>query len=468
MALVATTAAPTATVHQAYRFALDATPRQQGRLASATGGARFAFNWGLELVKQRLDQRNAGEDVQVPWTLPALRREWNRAKYQVAPWWWQNSKEAYSSGLDALERALQNFTDAKQGRRAGARMGFPTRKRKGRSREACRFTTGTIRVEPGRHHVVLPRLGRLRTHESTRKLARRLEHGTARILSATISRQGGRWFVSFTCQLQRAVSGPRRPAERIGVDVGIRHLAVLSDGRRVANPAPLERAQRRLRRLNRQLARRLGPRAPDGSRRVPSAGWRQTKVRLARAHARVANLRRNGLHQLTSELAATYGTVVIEHLNVAGMLRNRRLARRIADAGFGELRRQLGYKTTWAGGMLVQADTFYPSSKTCSGCGHVKAKLPLSERIYRCECCGLVADRDLNAARNLAQLVTVTVVAGSGPETRNARGAEVRPGLAGLTAVNREAGTGRRPDETGTAGAQAPTARITVVHRWSG
>jgi putative transposase len=224
------------TLPQAYRFALDPTPRQQGRLASAVGGARFAYNWGVELVKRRLDERAVGEEVQVPWTLAALRREWNRAKHQAAPWWADNSKEAYSSGLDALARALKNFTDAKQGHRAGARMGFPKRKRKGRSRDACRFTTGAIRVEPDRHHVVLPRLGRIRTHESTRKLARRLEQGTARILAATISRQGGRWFVSFTCQVQRAVPGPHRPGWGVGVDVGIRHLVVLSDGRRVPTP----------------------------------------------------------------------------------------------------------------------------------------------------------------------------------------------------------------------------------------
>ncbi|HEV2918516.1 MAG TPA: IS607 family element RNA-guided endonuclease TnpB, partial [Actinomycetota bacterium] len=419
---------------------------------------------GLELVKRRLDERAVGEDVPVPWTLAALRREWNRAKHQAAPWWADNSKEAYSSGLDALARALKNFTDAKQGHRAGAPMGFPKRKRKGRSRDACRFTTGAIRVEPDRHHVVLPRLGRIRTHESTRKLARRLEQGTARILAATISRQGGRWFVSFTCQVQRAVPGPHRPGWRVGVDVGIRHLAVLSDGRRVPNPAPLQQAQRRLRRRNRQLARRRGPLAPDGSRREPSKRWQQTSRRLAQAHAKIANLRGNALHHLTSALAGTYGAVVVEHLNIAGMLRNHGLARRIADAGWGELRRQLGYKTAWAGGTLVQADTFYPSSKTCSGCGHVKAKLPLSERTYRCERCGLVLDRDENAARNLAALVLTQtgaeVVAGSGPETRNARGVDVRPGLTGQTAVNREAGTGRRPGETGTVGAQAPTARI--------
>ena len=470
--MVTAMAATGMTVHQAYRFALDPTSRQQGRLASHTGASRFAYNWGRALVKERLDRRAAGEDVAVPWTLYGLRREWNQAKGGVAPWWADNSKEAYSSGLDGLARALKSFTDAKQGHRKGARVGFPRRKRKGRSPKACRFTTGTIRVEPDRRHVTLPRLGRLRTHESTRKLARRLEQGTARLLSATMSRQGGRWFVSFACEVLRARRRPRRPKATIGVDVGIRHLAVRSDGRQIPNPAPLQAALRQLRRRNRQLARRHGPIAPNGGARAPSTGWQQAKQQLGRAHARVANLRRDALHHLTTDLAQTYGMVVVEHLNVAGMLGNRRLARRLADASFGELRRRLVYKTAWAGGVLVQADTFYPSSKTCSGCGHVKAKLPLSERAYRCEHCGLVMDRDLNAARNLAQLVagieavepaplTVTAVAGSGPETRNARGVDVRPGLAGQTAVNREAGTGCCPGQTGTVGAQAPTARIT-------
>jgi putative transposase len=413
----------TATVYQAYRFALDPTPRQRGRLASHAGASRFAFNWGLELVKDRLERRAAGEDVRVPWSLFELRREWNRVKHQVAPWWAENSKEAYSSGLDGLARALKNWADSRAGRRKGRPMGFPHEKRKGRCRDTCRFTTGVIRIEPDRHHVTLPRLGRLRTHESTRKLARRLEQGTASILSATISRQGDRWYVSFGCQVQRAASGPRRPASRMGVDVGLHHLAVLSDGRQVPNPAPLQAALRELRRRNRRLARRTGPVAANGTRRQPSRGWLTAKDQLARAQARVANRRRDGLHHLTTELTATYGTVVVEHLNVAGMLRNRRLARRLADAGFGELRRQLSYKCAWVGGRLVEADTFYPSSKTCSGCGHVKAKLTLSERTYHCERCGRILDRDLNAARNLAALVDVLadasapVVAGSGPET---------------------------------------------------
>jgi putative transposase len=148
-----------AVVLQAYRYALDPTPRQRGALASHVGASRFAYNWGLELFQRRLEAKLAGQDVQVPWSLMELRREWNQAKYAAAPWWTENSKEAYSSGLDRLARALKNWQDAKHGRRAGGRVGFPVRKRKGRGRESCRFTTGAIRVEADRHHVTLPRLG---------------------------------------------------------------------------------------------------------------------------------------------------------------------------------------------------------------------------------------------------------------------------------------------------------------------
>jgi putative transposase len=143
-------------------------------------------------------------------------------------------------------------------------------------------------------------------------------------------------------------------------------------------------------------------------------------------------------------LAGRYETVVAEDLNVAGMIRNRRLARAVGDQGFGTLRRMLGYKSAWRGGMLLTAGRFYPSTKKCSGCGAVKAKLALSERVYTCECCRLVLDRDVNAARNLLPL------AASGAERLNARGAEARPGPAGHTAVKREPGTRKQRGKTGT------------------
>ncbi|WP_326638750.1 IS607 family element RNA-guided endonuclease TnpB [Streptosporangium sp. NBC_01755] len=432
-------------VQQAYRFALDPAPAQAGALFSHGGAARFAFNWALGLVKAALSQREAEKTygvatellTEVPWSLYALRRRWNVAKDGVAPWWGENSKEAYNSGLEALARALRNWADSRTGKRKGKKVGFPRFKSKHRTTPACRFSTGTIRVEADRRHVTLPRLGTIRTCESTRKLARHLERGTGRILSATIRWEGGRWFVSFTCEIDRAEHVPARPGAVVGVDLGVKALAVLSTGQVVDNPRHHRSALRRLRRLNRQLARQAGPRTSAGGRREPSARWRKTKAALGKAHARAARQRRDGLHKLTSELARLYGTVVVENLNVSGMLANRRLARAVADVGMGEVRRQLTYKTGWGGGQLVVASRWYPSSKTCSGCGVVKAKLALSERIFECGGCGLVLDRDLNAARNLATLAAD--VAQSCGETVNARRGAVGPGTcAGRAPVKRE------------------------------
>jgi putative transposase len=415
------------TVIQAYRYALDPTPKQQRALASHCGAARFAFNWGLALVKDRMDARQAGDEVDVPWTLPRLRREWNLAKSDVAPWWEENSKEAYSSGLDSLARALKNYWDSSNGRRKGARVGFPRYKKRGRAPDTCRFTTGAIRVEPDRHHVTLPRLGKVRTHESTRKLTRRVEQHTARIRSATISRRAHRWFVSFSVELQREVPATNGKASIVGVDVGVRYLAVTAGPGLVAqieeNPRALSRNLRVLARAQRAVARR----------KPGSKGHEESRRQVARVHARITNIRCDALHKLTSRLARSHGTVVVEQLNVAGMLRNRHLARSIADASFGQIRRMLTYKTNWYGSHLHLADRWFASTMTCSACSLVNAKLGLAERTFRCAGCGMVMDRDENAARSLANLV-----ARSGRETLNARGSDVRPGDTGRTELKRE------------------------------
>ncbi|MGI5238006.1 IS607 family element RNA-guided endonuclease TnpB [Dactylosporangium sp. CA-139066] len=346
----------------------------------------------------------------------------------------------------------------RSGERAGRPVGFPRLKSRHRSTPSVRFTTGAIRVEPDRKHVVLPRLGRLKLHESARKLAHRLEAGTARIMSATVRRDGGRWHVAFCVEVDRVQRLPARTDATVGIDVGIKHLAVLSTGTYEPNPRHLDAAQQRLRRLGRRLSRRQGPDRRTGQR--PSNRWRRAQTQLGRAHARVANLRRDGLHQLTTRLAGTYGTLVVEDLNVAGMLRNRRLARHIADAGFGELRRQLAYKTLWSGGRLIVADRWYPSSKTCSGCGAVKTKLPLAERTYTCTSCGLVLDRDVNAACNLAALVREVTTAGSGPVA--GRGADQKTRPDGPVAVKRQPGTATA-DQTGTVPPQGGTTHQTLA-----
>jgi putative transposase len=285
----------------------------------------------------------------------------------------------------------------------------------------------------------LPRLGVIKTHEPTRKLARRLEDGTARILSATVSRTAQRWHVSLTVEIDRDVPQRHpRPGTAIGVDLGVKALLTCVDGTgkviTVPGPRPLAAGLRRLRRASRAHAR-----AKSGS-----AGRRKAAARLARLHARIANQRADALHKATSMLAASYETVVAEDLNVAGMMRNRRLARAVADRGFAAARRMLAYKTAWSGGRLVMADRWYPSSKKCSGCGTVKAKLGRSERTYLCDNCGLADGRDVNAARNLLSL------AASGAERRNAGGGTVRPRPARQVPPNPEPGT-PPGDKTGTA-----------------
>jgi putative transposase len=207
----------------------------------------------------------------------------------------------------------------------------------------------------------------------------------------------------------------------IGVDRGIHTFAVCSDGTSIENPRALERGLRTLRRRGRAVGRKQ-----RGSRNRARA-----VLALARQHRRIRNQRLDALHKATTALAKAKSVIVVEDLHVAGMMRNRHLARAIADQGWAEFQRQLSYKTTWYGSRLLVAPRFYPSSKTCSGCGSVKADLPLGVRIFRCPECGLVLDRDVNAARNLACLAETAagLVAASSAETLNA----CREGSAGQT-----------------------------------
>ncbi|MFG3293497.1 IS607 family element RNA-guided endonuclease TnpB [Streptomyces sp. NPDC048179] len=341
--------------------------------------------------------------------------------------------EAYSTGLANAAASFDNYAKSKQGKRRGRAMGMPRFKPKRKARLSCRFTTGTIRVEAGGRHVTLPRLGTIRVHEPTVKLLTRVRAGTARILSATVRHERGRWFVSFQAEVKRDLERVARPDMAVGIDLGVKTLAVMADStgeiREVPNPGHLTTALKQLRRASRVVSRRRGPDRRTGQK--PSRRWDKANARRNKVHHRVANLREDALHKLTTTVAAEYGTVVVEGLNVVGMVKNRRLARHIADAGFGEIRRRLEYKVKRNGCRIVTADRWFPSSKTCSGCGAVKAKLPLHLRTYECDACGLVIDRDDNAALNLAALaaavMTGTGVAGdhdTAPVVSKPRGAD--------------------------------------------
>ncbi len=259
--------------------------------------------------------------------------------------------------------------------------------------------TGTIRFE-GRK-IQLPRIGKVRIKE------KRDSYCKGRILSATVRRRADRWFVSVTVEEEIPDFTPRGGVA-VGVDLGVKTLATLSDGTVFANPRALGRRLRKLRQLSKSLSRK----------RKGSKNREKAKLRLARMYLRIFNIRHDTLHKITTYLAKSHSRIVIEDLNVSGMMRNRRLARAIADVGFYEFRRQLEYKCRWYCSQLVIVSRTYPSSKMCSGCGHRKKELLLSEREYHCEECGLRIDRDQNAALNL---VSVSL-----PETLTACGEEVR------------------------------------------
>lgn len=441
---------------QAYRFALDPTPVQEQALRSHAGARSFAFNTMLAAVKANLDQRAAEktyglqEHQMTPplgWSMQSLRNEWNRIKDCVAlrddgtTWWQDNSKEAYASGCQALANALQNWDQSRKGQRRGPQVGFPRFKSKRSSSKKVTFTTGALRVEPDRHYVVLPRIGRVRTHESTRKLARRLDAGTARILSATCSFTGRRWQCSF----QVIVENKTRPAHArrseypiVGVDIGVKDLLVVAtaDGTEVARmkaPRPLARAQSRLRAAQRQVARRAGPyAAASKARQQPSKRWHRANARVGRIHARVAAIRAQEIHKATTMLATGHEVVAIENLAVKNMTRRggrrkRGLNRALGDAALGRIGTQLGYKTTWYGAGLVTAPRSFPSTQLCSRCG-AKTKLRLRDRIYRCRNGCPPICRDLNAAVNLARLGDPLRGTGTGTGSRSAASATAGDG----------------------------------------
>ena len=456
-------------VVQAFRFALDPNASQEHALRSHCGAARAAYNWAVGWVEASWWQRRAEESYGVaeeqltqwrPWSLPALRKAFNEGKHtdpRFAAWWEENSKEAYSTGLANAAAAFDNYAKSKQGKRRGRAMGMPRFKSKRKARLSCRFTTGTIRVDADGRHVTLPRLGTIRTHEPTVKLLDRIQAGTARILSATVRHERGRWFVSFQAEVKRDLVRVTRPDVAVGIDLGVKTLAVMADStgeiRTAPNPGHYDRAREQLRRASRVVSRRQGPDRRTGQQ--PSKRWEKANAQRNKVHHRVANLREDALHKLTTAVAAEYGTVVAEDLNVAGMLRNRRLARQIADAGFGEIRRQLDYKTRQRHATrLVVANRWYPSSKTCSRCGAVKAKLPLHVRTYECDACALVIDRDDNAALNLAALAAACVTGTGVAEDQDTAPAVSKPrGADQKTRATRP----RRKAEAGRAGGATPS-----------
>jgi putative transposase len=310
-----------------------------GLVRSHFGARRKAFNWGLDRVKADLDAKSVDpEHESVGWDLGSLRKAWNRAKHEVAPWWATNSKECYSSGLADLAQALSNWSASKNGKRRGRRVGFPRFTSARRDPGRVRFSTGTMRVEDDRRTITVPVIGALRAKENTRRVQRHIASGRAHVLNMTLSQRWGRLFVSIGYALRTpdTASTPTQPTVVAGVDLGVRTLATVAtlDTATGAesvveyeNPAPLKATLVARRRAGREISRRI-----PGSR-----GHRAAKAKLTRLDRRCLHLRREAAHRLTTDLAGTYGHIVIEDLDVAAMKRSmgRRAYRRaVSDAPY--------------------------------------------------------------------------------------------------------------------------------------
>ena len=392
--------------YMAVKVRLDPTPRQERRMASHAGAARFAYNAGLAHVKEAI---GGGEPPE--WSHYSLRRWWNANKDELAVnqatgevWWDQNSKEAYSGALRDLARGFSNWSKSRKGQRKGKRVGFPKFKSKNTTMRFAYSTGFTAPTASDPYGLKLPRIGRVHCMENVHERI-----SGARLIRITVSRRAGCWYASLTVEREPTAPATAPKLGAVGVDLGVKNLATLSDSTVIPNPRALGARLKALRKAQKALSRKV-----KGSVRREKA-----KERVARLHARVADVRADAINKATTMIAGTYSAVCIEDLNVAGMVKNHNLARSVSDAALGEFRRQLEYKTARTGAVLCVVDRWFPSSKTCSNCGVVKAKLSLSERTFNCDACGLSIDRDVNAAINIK-------VAGSAPETLNARGGDVR------------------------------------------
>ncbi|HEY1388024.1 MAG TPA: RNA-guided endonuclease TnpB family protein [Ktedonobacterales bacterium] len=393
---------------RAYKAELDLNNAQVTACKQHTGAARWAYNWGLRRKQEAYKQTGMMPTaIDLHWELNALKKT-------EVPWMYEVSKCAPQEALRNLDAAFVQFfrrgQQNKTGTLSGAsakpvKLGYPKPKAKKQGLGGFRLT-GSIVVFTCA--IQLPRLGRLRVKEHGY-----LPISGVKILSATVREHGGHWYVSLQVEQEQAV--PMNTGPVVGVDLGVKTLATISDGLRhetVANPKHLKRHLKKVKRLHKAVTRK----------QKVSNNRKKAAARLGKAYRRIANQRADTLHQLTTRLAKTKSVVVIEDLNVSGMLKNHHLAQAIADVGFAEFRRQLAYKAQWYGSRVVVVSRWEPSSRRCSRCGHIKAVLALSDRTYQCAICGLTIDRDVNAAINLSKL------ADSSPDSLNACGEE-RAGL---------------------------------------
>jgi putative transposase len=356
---------------KAHKIRLHPTPEQANYFARAAGPARFTFNWAVAEWQQHYEAGGKPSAL-------ALRTHFNAIKKAQFPWVYEVTKCAVEGAFMDVAVAFKNFFE---GRKAGRKIGYPKFKSKKRSRPW--FYLANDKFSVGDHWIDVPKLGRVNMAEKLRF--------SGKILSARVTKTAAWWFVSIAVEMPDDL--PLNDHPPVGVDVGLNRLATLSDGRQYENQRPLVHQLKKLRRLNKELARRT-----KGGK-----NWLKTKDTLGRAHYEIASIRLDWLHKLTTEIAKTSGIVAVEDLHVKGLIRNRCLSRAFSDAAVGKLLDLLESNVAAQGSMLLKVDRFFPSSQLCHCCGARKTDLQLSDRVFMCPDpdCGYTGDRDENASRNI-------------------------------------------------------------------
>lgn len=362
-------------------IALDTTAKTAEAMARAAGVKRFTYNW---IVNEYNNRSAVGEYTNID----KLKKEFNSIKREKFPWIMDSPRDANSQPFANVKTAIKNFHASRTGKRKGRKMGPPQFKRKGVDDSFyVANDVFAVREENGHHIVRLPVIGDVRMREKLR--------WDGKIVNGKVFRRGKQWFISINVEVNARIAWTPKH-DTVGVDLGLKTAVVVSDGKHADAPKPLRSALASLKRANRKLHRR----------KKGSKNRNKARIALAHIHQRVANVRKDFWHKTTTNLCRENQTVVIEDLDVMFMLRNRKLARAAADVAPGMLRPMMEYKSKVYGCELIIADKFFPSTQRCSGCGVVKtgdAKLTLGKRVFECTACGIVMDRDDNAAQNLKQ-----------------------------------------------------------------
>jgi putative transposase len=369
---------------------------QANHFARACGVARKAYNWALYEWQRQYTLDKAYRDACLASGIEIdtkklnkpsqakLRRELNAIKREVFPYMLEVTKCAPQLAIMQLGDAYKNFFKGL--------AKYPTARKKGRD---DRFSLSNDQFAIKAKSIRIPNLGWVRMKEPLRF--------DGKIMSATISKRGGKWFVSVAVEIDDTIKKVVRTGKIVGIDLGITDLLVLSDGTKIKAPKPLKTNLKRLRQLNKVLSRKK-----KGSKNREKA-----KTKLSRLHYKIRCIRQDSLHKITSDLVKAFDVMAIEDLNVKGMVKNRRLSRAISDLGFFEFKRQLIYKANEQGKTVKSVGRFYPSSKTCSNCNHIlgKDELTLKMRDWICPSCQTKHDRDLNASINILNNATVILTA---------------------------------------------------------